>query len=100
VEGLEIDASSMVALLDAFEARGLAQRRPNPRDRRAYAIYLTDEGRATLERALELSLDVESQLLTPLDVEERSQLRRLLLRIAARAEEDGEENDEPRVLRR
>jgi DNA-binding MarR family transcriptional regulator len=88
VEGLEIDPSSMVALLDAFEARGLAQRRPNPRDRRAYAIYLTDEGRATLARALELSLDVESQLLAPLDIEERSQLRRVLLRIAARAEED------------
>jgi DNA-binding MarR family transcriptional regulator len=91
VEGLEIDASSMVALLDAFEARGLAQRRPNPRDRRAYAIYLTDDGRATLQRALELSLEVESSLLAPLDAEERARLRQLLLRIAAGGEETGDE---------
>jgi DNA-binding MarR family transcriptional regulator len=89
VEGLAIDPSSMVALLDAFEARGLAQRRPNPRDRRAYAIYLTDEGRAALQRALELSLEVEARLLAPLDEEERAQLRGLLMRVSGGSEEDG-----------
>ena len=80
VEGVAIDPSSMVALLDEFEARGLAQRRPNPQDRRAYAIHLTDEGRATLDAALALSREVEATLLARLDAGERAQLRALLLR--------------------
>src|SRR4051794_34041319 len=58
VDGLWIDASSMVTLLDEFEERGLAERRPNPSDKRAYAVYLTAKGRRLLSRALELSEQV------------------------------------------
>jgi DNA-binding MarR family transcriptional regulator len=82
VDGLWIDASSMVALLDEFEARGLAERRPNARDRRAYAVYLTAEGREMLARALALSREIEERLLAPLDDSERDRLHRNLLAIA------------------
>src|SRR5581483_9559031 len=50
-ERLQIPASRMVAFVDALEARGLLERRPNPNDRRARALYLTDDGRALLASA-------------------------------------------------
>jgi DNA-binding MarR family transcriptional regulator len=82
VDGLWIDASSLVALLDEFERRGLAERRPNPRDRRAYAVYLTPKGRRVLARARALSKGVERRLLAPLRASDRKQLHGLLMRVA------------------
>src|SRR5580698_5594651 len=43
-ERLGIPSSRMVAFVDALEGRGLLERRHNPADRRARALYLTDEG--------------------------------------------------------
>ena len=82
VDGLWIDASSLVALLDEFEDRGLAERRPHPRDRRAYAVHLTPAGREALTEARALSRDVERRLLAPLPARERRQLHGLLARVA------------------
>lgn len=78
VSGLWIDAGSLVAMLDVFEERGLAERRRNPSDRRASAVHLTAEGRDQLGRALELSKEVERRLLGPLPAHERAQLHGLL----------------------
>src|SRR5947208_13247051 len=47
-EQTAIDPSSMVAVIDELEARGLAERRPHPDDRRVRAIFLTDSGLQTL----------------------------------------------------
>ena len=78
VSGLWIDAGSLVAMIDEFEERGLAERRRNPSDRRASALYLTPAGRDQLARALELSKEVEPRLLGPLPAAERRQLHGLL----------------------
>ena len=43
-----LDASSLTGLLDRTEKAGLIERRPDPDDRRALRIYLTDQGRKTL----------------------------------------------------
>jgi DNA-binding MarR family transcriptional regulator len=77
-----IDPSSMVAVIDELEALGLAERRPHPGDRRKHAVYLTDEGRETLERARASAMSVAKELLAPLDAEERETLRRLLRKLA------------------
>jgi MarR family transcriptional regulator, organic hydroperoxide resistance regulator len=42
---LQCDASYATALADRLEERGLATRRPSPRDRRAKELVLTDAGR-------------------------------------------------------
>src|SRR5215469_5217043 len=39
------DRSSMVRTMDDLERLGLAERRPDPTDRRAHAVELTDAGR-------------------------------------------------------
>jgi DNA-binding MarR family transcriptional regulator len=79
---LGIHRSAVVALVDDLEDRGLAERRRDPVDRRAYALYLTPRGRkllAELERAAE---EDEAELLTALDASERRQLISLLERVA------------------
>jgi DNA-binding MarR family transcriptional regulator len=57
------DKSSMVRTVDDLEARGPAVRRPSPADRRAYAVEITDEGRALFTRASRIADAVGGRLL-------------------------------------
>lgn len=85
---LGVDRTVMTYLLDELEHAGLVERRPDPADRRARRIELTEAGFArlcSLERALRVAEDV---LLGPLDGSERETLRALLQRIATRPGED------------
>src|SRR5919204_5299491 len=70
-----IDPSSMVAVIDELEERGLAERRPHPRDRRKRAVHLTARGRRTLERARTAAIETAEEVFAPLDEEERETLR-------------------------
>jgi DNA-binding MarR family transcriptional regulator len=83
-ERLQIPASRMVAFVDALEGRGLLERRPNLKDRRARALHLTPAGREVLERAFALALAYERDLCAELQGAEREQLLGLLQRIADR----------------
>src|SRR3954447_9600224 len=79
---LGIHRSAVVALVDEFEHRGLAERRRDPNDRRAYTLYLTAQGRELLADLQRVADDRESELLAALDATERSQLISLLQRVA------------------
>src|SRR3954463_8588265 len=61
-EKTAIDPSSMVSVIDELEARGLAERRPDPGDRRARAIFLTEQGEGALERVRGLAGQLQSEL--------------------------------------
>jgi len=63
---LAVDRTTMVALLDGLEGKGLVERRPHPRDRRRNIVDLTAAGRETLGRATRVSDDVERRFLAPL----------------------------------
>jgi DNA-binding MarR family transcriptional regulator len=79
---LGIHRSAVVALVDDLERRGLAERRRDPVDRRAYTLYLTPAGRDLLT-ALERTADErEVELLSALNASQRSQLISLLQRVA------------------
>jgi DNA-binding MarR family transcriptional regulator len=81
---LGVDRTVMTYLLDELEGAGLVQRRPDPSDRRARRVGLTEAGQARLcelERRLRAA---EEHLLDPLDPEERAALRGLLHRLATR----------------
>jgi len=45
-QALGNDRSAMVAAVDRLEKLNLIERRPSKRDRRSYALYLTDHGQA------------------------------------------------------
>jgi DNA-binding MarR family transcriptional regulator len=81
-ERLQIAPSRMVAIVDALEARGLLERRQNPNDRRARALYLTGAGRRKLKQAFALAVEHERELCAGLSGQEREQLIDLLTRLA------------------
>jgi DNA-binding MarR family transcriptional regulator len=72
----------MVALIDDLEARGLAERRPDPVDRRAYTLYLTPSGREVLAQLEQAADEHEADLLVALGEPERAELVSLLQRVA------------------
>lgn len=82
VSRLMIDPSSMVAVLDELEERGLAERRPHPTDRRKHAIHLTERGTETLARARDAALAQTREVFAPLDGDEVETLRMLLRKLA------------------
>jgi DNA-binding MarR family transcriptional regulator len=81
-ERLGVDRTTMVALLDGLEHKGLIVRQADVADRRRNVVVLTTAGQQTLKGATAASDDAERQLLSGLSVSQAQTLRRLLLRIA------------------
>src|SRR3954447_11490202 len=77
-----VDPSTMVATLDALEARGLAERRPHPEDRRKRAVYLTPAGEEALREGRKVAAAVGRQTFAPLSADERKQLHELLRKLS------------------
>ncbi|MFF8592192.1 MarR family winged helix-turn-helix transcriptional regulator [Streptomyces sp. NPDC015220] len=77
------DKSAMVRTVDDLEARGLAVRRPSPADRRAYAVEMTDEGRALFADAARIGDEVGARLLACLESDDQRLLCVLLERFVA-----------------
>jgi DNA-binding MarR family transcriptional regulator len=80
---MRVAPSRMVAFIDSLEERGLLERRQNPDDRRARALYLTEGGRELLGRAFAVAAQHEQRLTSDLSDEERRQLLELLGRVGA-----------------
>ncbi len=55
---LYVTKGNISGLIDRLEAASLVERRPIPNDRRAYAIYLTEEGRRAAEAGIGLQRDL------------------------------------------
>ncbi|CAQ84316.1 MULTISPECIES: MarR family winged helix-turn-helix transcriptional regulator [Photorhabdus] len=58
-----LEGQSLVRLLDQLEGAGLLIRRDDPTDRRAKALYLTDEGRNLAEQAEIVVRNIRARLL-------------------------------------
>ncbi len=84
-----ITPQSMGELVDDLEVKGYLERRPDPDDRRAKRIYLTDRGRKNARVTKRATADVENDLVEFLGQQRYEQLRRTLKDIiAAEAGED------------
>jgi DNA-binding MarR family transcriptional regulator len=77
-ELMGVDANMLVLLLNQAEDAGFARRVRDPQDRRRHIVELTDKGRKALLRAEAGVEEVEEEILSALDPEERVQLRALL----------------------
>ena len=75
--------SRLVALVDALEQRGLVERRRNPGDRRNYELHLTAAGHQAMAALGQAAADDEEDIGAPLTPAERSELSRLLAKLAA-----------------
>jgi DNA-binding MarR family transcriptional regulator len=65
-ERLGVDRTTMVALVDALEAKGLAERHTSASDRRRNVVELTPAGQDCLRRASKARDEIERDFLAPL----------------------------------
>ena len=82
---LGIDRTTMVAMLDELQAKGLVSRRPHAQDRRRNLVELTELGRETFARAQAAYDEAEREFLAPLGARAAEQLRASLHAIVTRA---------------
>lgn len=80
---LNLDPTTVVAVVDEMERNGHAERRRNPADRRRYNLTLTDAGRAVLVKANSLVTEVEGRFFGALDEGETRTLHTMLDRTLA-----------------
>lgn len=84
-KGISYDPGAMTRMLDRLERRGLVRRVPNPSDRRAFQLELTDEGRAVIPKLRLASMKVLNAMLEGFSAKEAQQLEGYLLRMLANA---------------
>jgi DNA-binding MarR family transcriptional regulator len=78
---LHIAARSTTEVVDALEARGFVQRRPDPDDRRATLVALTDQG-TRAGAAIKSARDAEAdRFFGTLSVTDRTSLTRILRKL-------------------
>ena len=76
-----IERSTMVAVIDALESRGLVARRPSPSDRRSNALVLSDAGKELVDRLKPIVQTHDARVVGALSEAEKEQLIDLLSRI-------------------
>ncbi|HYD63960.1 MarR family transcriptional regulator [Azospirillum sp.] len=80
-----IDRSTMVAVIDRLESRGLVVRAPAANDRRSYALKLSDAGLALLDELIPRIQEHERSLFGDFSDEERARFIDLLRRVGKKA---------------
>ncbi len=78
---LDVDRSAMVAAIDKLESMEVVERRKSKNDRRSYALYLTEQGKAFTERLNRKVVAGEEAFTTFMKDGEREWLLDLLDRI-------------------
>ncbi|WP_405672071.1 MarR family winged helix-turn-helix transcriptional regulator [Streptomyces sp. NBC_01530] len=75
---LMLTTGGMTGRLDKLERADLLRRSPDPHDRRALQVTLTDKGLAIIDEAVGAGLAAETEALSALDAEQAGQLADLL----------------------
>jgi DNA-binding MarR family transcriptional regulator len=78
---LHIAPRSATEVVDALAERGLAERRPDPDDRRAVRVHLTDAGRQAATAIREARRSEAEAFFAVLDDADRAELTRILARL-------------------
>jgi len=92
-EHCQMTATRVSRLVDRAEADGLVQRLPDPTDRRAQHVVLTETGRDAAHKLAPLMDEViDGLVFDTLSAEERATLIELLIRVRDRAREMLAEN--------
>lgn len=79
----ELDPMTLVRILDRMEADGWVQRRFDPADRRAHALWLTPKSKPVLDHIGHVIAETRAETLHGLANEERARLLELLERVHA-----------------
>lgn len=79
---LGVDRTTMVALVDALEGKGLVERQRSAQDRRRNAVRLTPAGHDLRRRAEAARQEMERHFLAPLPAEDAAAFVRALQTLA------------------
>ncbi len=80
-DDLGITARTVTTLVDALEREGLLARLPDPTDRRATLLELTEKAQTQFEQVRRLQMELGEELVAPLDPQQRRLLLDLLSRL-------------------
>jgi len=95
-ELLEIEPISLARLIDRMEQAGWVERRPDPKDRRAWLLFVTEKVKPVFAKMVEVGQVVRSEALAGLSAAERTQILDMMLRVRRNLSEKGA--DAPRHL--
>lgn len=82
-ELLEVEPITLGRMIDRLQDAQLAERRPDPSDRRAWRLFLTDRGQMLLDQLRPLALEMYEVALEGIDKADRAQLMATLGRMRA-----------------
>lgn len=85
-----LETSTMTGLLDRMERDSLVSRSPDPMDRRVQRIHLTQEGRNSEAKVLEVVDRVMARVLKGISEEDQAKTRVLLRHVLANAHQGGD----------
>jgi DNA-binding MarR family transcriptional regulator len=75
---MNVDRTTMVALIDDLQLKGLVRRRQDPDDRRRNVVELTDAGHGAVQQAAKAVGQAERDFLAPLSAAETAQFKKIL----------------------
>lgn len=96
-ELVNMDRSTIVHVVDHFEALGAASREADPTDRRSHAVVLTRKGESLLADAQHRARAAQNEFLSPLSRPEREALRKMLHKLFDPSPCPEEKKSEPRT---
>ncbi|MEH6757283.1 MAG: MarR family transcriptional regulator [Parasphingorhabdus sp.] len=82
-EMLELDAMTLCRMIDRLQSGGLIERRPDPQDRRAWQLYLTDEATPLINRLRPMGEALLQEAIRGIDKPDQELLQNLLDQIYA-----------------
>jgi len=91
---LDVEPITLCRMVDRLEDAGLVERRPDPNDRRARRLHLTDKSRAKLARLRDRLDTMVDEILTGLSVAEQVAFARLLTVVRSNL---GAQRDQERI---
>lgn len=78
---LRVEGPTAVRILDGLEAQGLVRRMPDPNDRRAKLVALTEAGRPRAEEVVALTRRLEAAIMAGIEPEDAECATRVVDRI-------------------
>lgn len=91
-ELIEIEPISLARLIDRMEQAGWVERRPDPRDRRAWLLFITEKAKPVFAEMIEVGREVREEALAGFSHAEREQVMELLLRVRRNLSDKGGED--------
>jgi MarR family transcriptional regulator for hemolysin len=91
---LELEPITLARLLDRLQAAALIERRPDPKDRRAHLLYLTESAYPLLDRIFALAAEVRDDALAGIPESHRTLLLDMLIEMKANLIEQATEAED------